>query len=276
VPSRIRVIYSDLDGTMLGPFGCFFRGPDGAPSLVPAQALVDLLGSDIALMLVSGRTQPQLLDACHVFGADGFVGELGAVIGHEHGREVDVLRGEMPEHYDGTPVDVLLREGVVDALFNRYRGRLEFHAPWHAGHVADLMLRGQIDPPEVEAWLSDQGFGWVAVHDNGVLPYREMDGVTGTVHVYHVMPGGLTKGTGVAADLARRGLTPDGAIAVGDSISDLSMAPYVQRFFLTANGAASPPTKGAAATYDNVTICDQANGHGWVQAIRTALGGRPD
>lgn len=256
---------------MLGPFGCFFRGPDGAPSLEPAKALVDLLGSDLALMLVSGRTEPQLLDACHVFGADGFVGELGAVIGHEHGREVDLLRGEMPEHYDGTPVEVLEREGVVSALLDRYRGRLEFHAPWHAGHVADLMLRGHVDPPEVEAWLSDEGFGWLRVHDNGVLPYREMDGVTGAVHVYHVMPGGLTKGAGVAADLARRGLSPNDAIAVGDSISDLSMAPHVRRFFLTANGAASPPTKEAAAAYDNLTICDQANGHGWLQAVRWAL-----
>jgi hypothetical protein len=81
---------------MLGPFGCFFRGPDAAQSLQPASALVDLLASDVALVLVSGRTQPQLLDACHVFGADGFVGELGAVLGHEHGREVDVLRGDMP------------------------------------------------------------------------------------------------------------------------------------------------------------------------------------
>jgi hydroxymethylpyrimidine pyrophosphatase-like HAD family hydrolase len=272
VSSRVRVVYSDLDGTMLGPFGCFFRGPDAAPSLEPAKALVDLLGSDVALMLVSGRTQAQLLDACHVFGADGFVGEMGAVIGHEHGREVDLLRGEMPEKYDGTPVDVLQREGVVDALFDRYRGRLEFHAPWHAGHVADLMLRGQIEPTEVEAWLRQQGFGWLRVHDNGVLPYREMPGVTGAVHVYHVMPGGLSKGAGVDADLERRGLLPAGAIAIGDSISDLSMAPYVARFFLTANGAASPATKEAAAGYDNVYICDQANGHGWVEAIRWALG----
>src|SRR4051794_19588446 len=183
---------------MLGPFGCFFRGPDAAPSLLPAQALVDLLASDISLMLVSGRTQAQLLDACHMFGADGFIGELGAVIGHEHGREVDVLRGDMPSEIStgpkDTPVAVLERNGVVRALFDRYAGRLEYHAPWHDGHVADLMLRGQIEPAEVETWLAEQGFGWVRVHDNGVLPHREMDGVTGAVHVYHVMPGGLTKG----------------------------------------------------------------------------------
>jgi hydroxymethylpyrimidine pyrophosphatase-like HAD family hydrolase len=264
-------VYSDLDGTMLGPFGCFFRGPDATPSLEPAKALTDLLTADVALVLVSGRTQQQLLDACHVFGADGFVGELGAVLGHDHGREVSVLRGDMPAVYDGPPVEVLEREGVVEALFDRYQGQLEFHAPWHAGHVADLMLRGQLDPVETEAWLAGLGFGWLRVHDNGVLAHRRMDGVSGPVHVYHVMPGGLSKGGGVAADLARRGLARRDAIAIGDSRSDLSMAPHVAQFFLVANGAASPTTKEAAAAHDNVTICAEANGHGWVEAIRWAL-----
>jgi hydroxymethylpyrimidine pyrophosphatase-like HAD family hydrolase len=269
--SAVRVIYSDLDGTMLGPFGCFFRGPDAAPSLEPARALVDLLTSDIALMLVSGRTQMQLLDACHAYGADGFIGELGAVVGHDHGRVIEVLRGDMPEKYDDTPVAVLRSEGVVDALFARYAGRLEYHAPWHDGHVADLMVRGGIDPREVERWLADIGFGWVRVHDNGVLVSRTMPGVEGPVHVYHVMPGGLTKGAGVAADLERRGLSSSDAIAIGDSVSDLTMAAHVDRFFLVANGAASEPTARAAAAHDNVVVCTAAQGHGWVEAIRYAL-----
>jgi hydroxymethylpyrimidine pyrophosphatase-like HAD family hydrolase len=135
------------------------------------------------------------------------------------------------------------------------------------------MLRGQIDPPEVEVWLAELGFGWLRVHDNGVLPHRQLEGVEGPVHVYHVMPGGLSKGAGVAADIARRGLSATNGIAIGDSVSDLSMAPHVGRFFLTANGAASPPTKEAASAYDNVTICAEANGHGWVEAVRWALDG---
>jgi hydroxymethylpyrimidine pyrophosphatase-like HAD family hydrolase len=267
----VRVVYSDLDGTMLGPFGCFFRGPDAAPSLAPATALVDLLASEIALVLVSGRSHTQLLDACHVFGADGFVGELGAVLGHDRGGSVEVLTGELPAGHDGTPVEVLEREGIVGALLDRYAGRLEYHAPWHDGHVADLMLRGQVEPAEVERWLSDQGFGWLRMHDNGVLPHREMAAVDGAVHVYHLMPAGLSKGGGVAADLERRRLSATQAIAIGDSVSDLSMAPQVGRFFLTANGNASPPTADAASAYDNVTICTEANGHGWVEAVRWAL-----
>jgi phosphoglycolate phosphatase len=269
--TSVGVIYSDLDGTMLGPFGCFFRAPGGAPSIEPAAALVDLLTSDVELVLVSGRTRAQLVDACHAFGATGFVGELGAVIGHDHGRVVDVFRGAMPAELGGTPVEVVVAAGLDAALFERYAGRLEYHAPWHAGHVADLMLRGHIDPAEVETWLADQGYGWLRVHDNGVLPHRVMPGLDEPVHVYHVMPDGLTKGSGVAADLQRRGLSPESAIAIGDSVSDLTMAPHVSRFFLVANGAAHPRTAAAAAAHDNVTVCRGEQGFGWIEAVRWAL-----
>ena len=56
-----RIVYTDLDGTMVGPWGCFFRAADAAPDLGAARALVDLLAAEITLVLVSGRTRPQEL-----------------------------------------------------------------------------------------------------------------------------------------------------------------------------------------------------------------------
>ena len=56
--------------------------------------------------------------------------------------------------------------------------------------------------------------------------------------VYHLMPRGITKGAAIAWDLERRGLTADDAVAIGDSVSDLDMAPAVGRLWITANGAA--------------------------------------
>ena len=109
---------------------------------------------------------------------------------------------------------------------------------------------------------------WLRLHDNGRLPPQA--GLTADgerLHVYHLMADGITKGTGVAADLARRGLTPDQAIAIGDSRSDLLMAQHVRRFFMTANGA-HVVADGAP---DNVTVCQGMNGLGWVEAVRWAL-----
>ena len=52
------------------------------------------------------------------------------------------------------------------------------------------------------------------------------------------MPRGISKGAAISWDLARRGLTAADAVAVGDSVSDLEMAPAVGRLWVTANGAA--------------------------------------
>jgi phosphoglycolate phosphatase len=267
----VAALYSDLDGTMVGPYGCFFRDADTSPTLEPARALVDLLGAGLPLVLVSGRTRSQLEEACRIFGADGYVGEMGAVLGWDAGRHSAVLTGAMPDRFDGTPWQAMHGTGLVDRLLRRYSGRLEYHAPWHTGHEGDVMLRGRVDDAEVERWLASEGFGWLRLHDNGVLPVVEMPGQGGPVHVYHLMPDGLSKGQGVAADLQRRGLRREDAVAVGDSVSDLSMAPHVERFYLVANGAASPATSRAARGHDNVVVCSGANGLGWAEAVRWTL-----
>jgi hydroxymethylpyrimidine pyrophosphatase-like HAD family hydrolase len=262
------VIYTDLDGTMVGPGGCFFRAEDRSVTLEPSRALADLLASDIALVLVSGRTQVQLVEACGIFGADAYIGELGAVVGWDRGRQRQVLRGAMPAELDAIP------DTLVQAFLADYADRLEFHDPWHVGHELDVMLRGQVDLAEAEAWFAARGAGWLRLHDNGLLPPRRPVGVeVAELHVYHLVPDGIDKGTAVAYDIARRGLRPEQAIAIGDSASDLAMAPQVARFHLVANGARSAPVRATAEALGNAVIEDGTLGAGWTSAVRSALGG---
>ncbi|MGI8680736.1 MAG: HAD family hydrolase [Mycobacteriales bacterium] len=272
----IRVVYSDLDGTMVGPGGSFFRTEDLALTLEPARALVELHDAGIALVLVSGRTRPQLLEAGRIFGADGFIAELGAVIGWDAGRSSQLLAGEMPAAYAGTPVEVMDSLGVVEQLLEKYAGRLEYHSPWHRGHEVDVMLRGRVDVAEAEGWLAGQGVGWLRLRDNGVLPSRRsptLDPMTGPTHVYHLMPAGLSKGRAVAWDLARRGLAPADALAIGDSASDLDMAAHVRTLWLTANGARHGDMRELVRVRENVRVADAAVGLGWTQAVRSAVAG---
>lgn len=267
---RIRVVYTDLDGTMVGPFGCFVRAADGTLTTEPAEALVALLAAGIDLVLVSGRTRAQLTEAARIFGADGFVAEMGAIRGWDHGRRTEVDTGQAPPEVSGPLVPALRDAGLVDAFMARYAGRLEYHAPWHAGHETDVMVHGAVDVDEVDGWLAAEGFGWLTLVDNGRLPHVEMPGVDGPLHVYHLMARGISKGRGVAADLARRGLTAAEAVAIGDSLSDLEMAGAVGRFFLVANGADVDGVRQAAAALPNVRVCRDSVGLGWAEAARWA------
>ena len=265
-PSGVQAIYSDLDGTMVGPRGCFFRSEDEAVTLEPARALADLLAARIALVLISGRSEAQLLEASGIFGADGYVAELGAMVGWDRGRGRHLLRGAMPEQYDAIP------DELVQGMLRRFARRLEFHDPWHLGHELDVMLRGQVDLAEVNGWFAEQGAPWARLHDNGLLPPRPTPGLDiDVLHVYHLVPDGIDKGRAVAYDLARRGLRPEQAIAIGDSASDLVMAPHVGRFHLVSNGARSAPVRALAEATPNVVIEDQALGLGWASAVRSAL-----
>jgi hypothetical protein len=252
------IVYTDLDGTMVGPRGCFFRAADRSWTVEPATALTAFLAAGGTLVLVSGRTRAQLQEAALIFGADGFVAELGAIVARNLGREVDLLPT------DGPPAP----DDLVEAMLARFAGELELHAPWHIGHEVDVMLRGRVEESDVRKWLSRNGFAHLELRDNGVLPIGRPTGlsVEPPIHVYHLVPSSVSKGAAVAYDLERRGLTAADAIAIGDSTSDLSMAPHVGRFFLVANGAAHlgpdlPP---------NVTVTSGEVGLGWTEAVRAA------
>ncbi len=260
---------------MVGPRGSFWLDADRRLTDEPSTALLALHRAGVHLVLVSGRTRTQLVEAGRIFGADGFIAELGSVVVWSGWREHRVLPGEMPASFDGqAPFDVMSGLGIPQQMFARYPGRLEWHEPWHLGHEVDAMLRGSIDVDEAEAWLTDQGWGWLTLRDNGTLPISRSTGLSPDglpAHVYHLMPRGLSKGLAVRWDMERRGIDAAEAIAIGDSASDLEMADWVSRLWLTANGLADPAVAALASVRDNVTICDDAVGLGWSEAIRSIL-----
>ncbi len=268
------VVYTDLDGTMVGPRGSFLHTAGGELTAAPWTALLELHRAGVPLVLVSGRTHAQLQEAGRVFAVDGHIAELGSLVSWAGGRETHLLTGDLPAEFAGrTPVEVMTDLGVVDALLAARRGRLEWHAPWHATHTGDAMLRGRVDTADVDAWLADRGWGWLTLKDNGRVPRtpRMAVDVEGAPHVYHLMPRGIGKGHAIAWDLARRGLDPADAVAVGDSVSDLEMAPAVGRLWITANGAAVPGMTEAIAALPNVTATAGAMGEGWAEAVRAAV-----
>ncbi|SOC47374.1 hypothetical protein SAMN05660748_0782 [Blastococcus aggregatus] len=270
-----RIVYTDLDGTMVGPRGSFWHTAGRDLTAEPATALLDLHRAGIPLVLVSGRTLEQVVEAARIFAADGAIAELGATVSWNGGRERRQLTGELPDGHDGrTPMEVMAALGVVEELIAAHPGRLEWHAPWHATHDTDALLRGRVDPVAVDAWLAERGLGWLTLNDNGAIQLNSrmtLDPDPAPPRVYHLMPRGISKGAAIAWDLERRGIDPADAVAIGDSISDLDMAPAVGRLWITANGAAVDGMAARIATVPNATVADAPMGHGWAQAVRASL-----
>jgi hypothetical protein len=274
-PAPARIVYTDLDGTMVGPRGSFWHTAGRELTDGPAGALLELHRAGIPLVLVSGRTHEQVVEAARIFAADGAIAELGSTISWDAGRGTHRLTGALPAEYAGrAPVQVMAEIGVVEQLIADHPGRLEWHAPWHATHSTDALLRGRVDPVAVDAWLAEKGVGWLTLNDNGAIPATArmtLDDDPLPPRVYHLMPRGISKGAAIAWDLERRGLSPADAVAIGDSVSDLDMAPSVGRLWITANGAAVDGMAELLAAVPNAAVTEGSMGEGWAQAVRASI-----
>jgi hydroxymethylpyrimidine pyrophosphatase-like HAD family hydrolase len=258
-----RVVYTDLDGTLLGPGGSLFAGPNGGVTGRAAEALAALHRAEVSIVPTSGRTETTVREAARVLGASGYIAELGGIT--VRGAEVIRYRGA----YRGTesPYRAMIRSGAAGLLLDTYRSRLELHAPWSVHRECSMLFRGHLDLGQVRDLLSSSGYEWLTVEDNGIIPQRFPGLDLDEVHVYHLIPRGVSKEAAAGADLEARGLSADQAVAVGDSPTDVALASKVGAVFVVANGAYAVGADSPA----NVFVTDGANGEGFAEAMLGVL-----
>ncbi|HET6814258.1 MAG TPA: HAD family phosphatase, partial [Actinomycetota bacterium] len=229
------LLFSDVDGTLVGRDGSLLADLDGRPTLAAAEALVAAHRAGLEVVLVSGRTAAQLRETGRLLGTRDAVAELGTVL--VRGREVELQWGQAPRDLGDCPAQALERSGALAAVLEGFAGRIEPHTPWHLGRQGTFLLRGQVDPAAADALLAGRGLGWARLLDNGRLRGAYPHLGPGPTHAYHLLPAGVSKAGTAAAYLAGRGLEATRAAAVGDSPADLQLAGVVGAMFLVANGA---------------------------------------
>jgi len=268
--SRVKVVYTDVDGTLMGPGGCFFLNAERRYTLGPALALVRALEAGLDIFLVSGRSGTGLLETARVLGLRNYIAELGAETFYDLGQEVVRDYGV----FQGRTEDLLgyIRSlGVLEFLFDRYQGRVEPHEPWSRQRECVPLLRGLLDLEEVNREFEERFPGLVLV-DNGIIPRTYPGLQVEEVRAYHVVPRGVSKENAVAADMRRRGLRREEAVAVGDAQADLHFAREVGVFFLVRNGLyASPQTAELIEGYDNAFVTRGMLNEGWAEAVEACL-----
>jgi phosphoglycolate phosphatase len=269
----LRCVYTDLDGTLLGPGGSLFRDPDENFTLRQARALEACHRAGVEVVIMSGRREAQVLADARLIGQTSYIYEAGCGVVIDGERTL--LTGEWSVGEDGTtPAERMYAAGLPELLFEHFPGRLEWHSPWHAGRELSLLMRGKVDVAEANELLRRHGHDDLRFLDNGAIG-RRMEGIDGHTHAYHLVPGGASKAKGVAFHLRARGYDPDSCIAVGDSIEDLEAAASVGRFFVVANGPARDEAlRSALSRFANATVTEGAMGDGFYEAVVSTLAER--
>jgi hydroxymethylpyrimidine pyrophosphatase-like HAD family hydrolase len=265
----LRCVYTDLDGTLLGPRGSLFRDAEGEFSMAPARGIEACHRAGVEIVVMSGRREPQVHELARLMGQPSYIYEAGCAYAIE--GETTLLTGDLQPSEDGTIYEQMEARGTPRALFDRFAGRLEYHDPWHHGRVLSHLFRGKIDVAEANALLAERGDGDLRLLDNGAIgtPMATVDGPT---HAYHLVPRMVSKANAAAAHARAQGYDPSECIAVGDSVEDLEVAAAVGRFFVVANGPARDPgLRAALSAWDNATVTEGSNGEGFYEAIVTTL-----
>jgi phosphoglycolate phosphatase len=272
----VKVVYTDLDNTLLGPDSSLFLMPDRRYSLETARALLDLMNRQIDVVMISGRNNAQLKAIARLLGLTTYVAELGCTIYYNQGREA-VANHSFPLSPGANLHRAIAEGGGPEFLLGRFSERLEYHTPWSEDQECTHLFRGLIDVAEANALLEGAGFDNLRIVDNGVI--RSTGGLVGLpeVHAYHLLPTGAGKASAISADRRQRGFSAKETIALGDSLADLEMAAVVGKFFLVTDAPGiSAGLDGALSAYENVYLTSEKMGAGWVEVANLLLDGSTD
>ncbi|MBA3301686.1 MAG: HAD hydrolase family protein [Thermoleophilaceae bacterium] len=231
----IRCVYTDLDGTLLGPRASLFAAPDGEGfSMLAARGLEACHRAGIEVVLKSGRRRAQVMEDARLIGQRSYIFEIGS--GLVVDGELTWLTGEWAPRDGRSTYELIEESGAPALLLERYRGRFEHHEPWHTEREVSHLMRGLVDVDEADALLRSEGIHGLRLVDNGeISPKETLLDLGARPHAYHLIPATASKANAVAAHMRTRGYAREEAIAVGDSREDAGVADVVGRFFLVAN-----------------------------------------
>src|SRR4030042_4550112 len=124
-----RVIYTDLDGTLLNDRGCIIKDYKSDYYFKALRLLQLAVKKNWDITLVSGRNKFQLRYNAQVIGLKNYIAELGAELVYDLGEEVHVTFDSRKEKYELTYGGKdLIR--IIELFKKNFPGKIESRMDW--------------------------------------------------------------------------------------------------------------------------------------------------
>ncbi|MDR1082549.1 MAG: Cof-type HAD-IIB family hydrolase [Coriobacteriales bacterium] len=293
---HITHIYTDLDGTLFAPGGILLANHAGEPSTATAEALVALKRAGIEVIIVTGRDGNQGRELLRILNLETFIGELGCLVieGAGAGARVsyelgewenvtlaaDLAPGILPEGL--TPYHLIQKSGVIERLLAAFPGKLEPHFlyPNQSPNQRQVTyaLRGFVDTERTAALLEREHLPLLLLDNGEIHPQTHTLVDCPEIHIYHLMPSGVSKASAVAKDIARRDIAPGQTLAIGDAAADVAMGEHTGSLVVMANALHSTAVQAALDKRNargNVTLyTENPTADGWTEFAQSLLATR--
>ncbi|MDD3818573.1 MAG: HAD-IIB family hydrolase [Actinomycetota bacterium] len=267
---ELKVIYTDLDGTLFNHKGCVIKDHRDDYYFDALELLPAIADKNLDVVLVSGRNKFQLKYSAQIIGLKNYISELGAELVYNLGEEVYVTFDHNSAKYDLTYGGKDLKK-IIEILKENFPRKIEGKMEWSRYRSYNALLFGEIDLPKANEILKAEGYKGLTLVDNGLSSLEKLDLDIERLHIYNLMPSGVNKSNGIKLDKKIRNFDVNNCIALGDSMEDLKMAFEVKYLFLMRNALEHEDLSGELNKYDNVYITEGFMNRGWTEVIEYLL-----
>ncbi len=264
----LKVIYTDMDGTLLNDEGCMIRDVNGGFFLGCLKLFEEINRRDWDIVLVSGRSKSQLRYNAMLIGVKNYIVELGCELVHNLGENVYITFDKTKYNYEITRGGKdLIR--IIGLLKNAFPRRIDSNVEWSMPRTYNALFMGDVDLKKANRVLSENGYEGLVLADNGFTKLARLDLNVSHLRIYNLIPKGVDKSLAIKMDRKIRGFKLKNCIGLGDSLEDLKMAKEVHAFFLMRDAIErDPEILETVKQYENIYVTSQIMNRGWAEVIK--------
>ena len=263
----LRVIYTDLDGTLFNQRGCIIKDYRDDYYFDALKLLPRIASKNWDIVMVSGRNKLQLRYNAQVIGLNNYISELGAELVYNLGEKIYITFNHDKAKFDITYGGKDLTK-ITELFKNNFPGKIESKIEWSRYRSYNALFFGEIDLGGANRILEAEGYKGLTLVDNGLSSLVDLDLDIERLHIYNLMPSGVDKSKGIKLDKKIRNFGAENCIALGDSLEDLKMAGEVKYLFLMRNALEhKEDLPGEINKYCNVYIADGIMNRGWTEVM---------
>lgn len=263
----LRVIYTDMDGTLLNDRGCLIRDVNGRFFIDCIKLFEKAEALNWDIVLVSGRNKLTLKYNAQLMGVKNYIPELGCELVYNLGEKVYVTFDSLNYKYEVTRGGKDLVK-IIELLKSEFPGKIDSRIEWSMERSYNALFLGDIDLIRANKLLESNGYGGLVLADNGFSKLMNLKLDVEHLRIYNLVPKGVDKSSAIKLDKEIRKLQKNNCIALGDSAEDLKMAKEVHAFFLMKDTVErDSDILESLKNYNNVFVTGQSMNRGWAEVM---------